>query len=97
MSEEKEVAKFVDFDPEFQEKLVAMQIRDGVFARRTEGLLKPEYFDSRADATLASLAIKYFEKYKHAPTEPSVFVTLFKKQSQRVVSVMTSWMSVVTS
>lgn len=79
LMEEHEVVKFVDFDPEFQEKILAMQVRDAIFARRTEGLIKAEYFDNRADATLANLALKYFEKYKSVPSEPSVFITLFKQ------------------
>lgn len=79
LTEEKEEIKFTDFDPEFQEKIVAMLVRDPVFARRTDGLLKPEYFENRADGTLANLAIEYFEKYKTAPTDSSVFITLFKE------------------
>lgn len=76
--EKTEVVKFTEFDSTFQEKIVALQIRDQIFARRTDGLLKPEYFESRADATLANLALEYFEKYKKAPSDASVFVTLFK-------------------
>ena len=62
-----EVIKFVDFDSDFQAKIVAMLVRDNTFARRTEGLIKPSYFDSRAHGFVASLALAYFGKYKRAP------------------------------
>lgn len=75
---EVEEVKFVDFDLSFQEKLVAMQVRDSVFARRTDGLMKPTYFESRADATLFNLAFQYHEKYKRAPSDPATFITLLK-------------------
>lgn len=64
-----EEVKFVDFDADFQEKIVAMLIRDNTFARRTEGLIKPSYFDSRAHSFLVSLALAFFNKYKRAPSE----------------------------
>lgn len=73
-----EETKFVDFDLAFQEKLVAMQVRDSTFARRTDGLMKPTYFESRADATLFNLAATYHEKYKRAPSDPATFITLLK-------------------
>lgn len=73
-----EEIKFVDFDLEFQEKLVAMQVRDSTFARRTEGLMKPDYFESRSDATLYNLASVYFDKYKRAPADPATFITVLK-------------------
>lgn len=38
--DKEESVKFVDFDPEFQEKIVALQVRDSVFARRTGGIAK---------------------------------------------------------
>ncbi|MCF9665138.1 hypothetical protein J7963_19210 [Vibrio parahaemolyticus] len=81
--DKEESVKFVDFDPEFQEKIVALQVRDSVFARRTEGLLKPNYFDSRADAAIVDMAIRYYEKYKHVPSESSVIVTLFKDEIKK--------------
>lgn len=75
--------KFVDFDEDFQLKLVALQVRSDIFARRTEGLIKPEYFESRADAALASLAIAHFDRYKQAPKEASVLVAALKEAMKR--------------
>ena len=67
-----EEVKFVDFDDEFQAKIVAMLVRDSTFARRTEGLIKPSYFDSRAHGFIANIALAYFGKYKRAISEPHV-------------------------
>lgn len=64
-----EEVKFVDFDTDFQAKIVAMLVRDSTFARRTEGLIKPSYFDSRAHGFIANLALAYFSKYKRAIAE----------------------------
>lgn len=75
--------KFVDFDAEFQERLVALQVRDEAFARRTEGLIKPEYFESRADAALVSLAISYYDRYKRAPKDATNIVALLKDAIKR--------------
>lgn len=77
---EEEPIKFVDFDAAFQEKLVALQVRDQVFARRTDGLLLPTYFESQADATLFNLASNYYEKYRRAPSDPAIFITLLKSE-----------------
>lgn len=77
--------KFVDFDESFQERLVALQVRDETFARRTEGLIKPEYFESRADAALVSLAISYYDRYKRPPKDVANVVALLKDAIRRGV------------
>lgn len=77
--------KFVDFDGSFQERLVALQVRDETFARRTEGLIKPEYFESRADAALVSLAISYYDRYKRPPKDVANVVALLKDAIRRGV------------
>ena len=64
MSEE---AKF-ELGPGIESKLAASAIRDTEFARRTEGLINPDYFESIAQATLVALAQEYFETYSKSPT-----------------------------
>lgn len=72
-----EEVKFVDFDTDFQLKIVAMLVRDNTFARRTEGLIKPSYFDSRAHGFIANLALAYFNKYKRAPADMHILNAMF--------------------
>lgn len=68
--------KFVDFDDAFQSKIVALLLRDDTFCRRTEGLIKPSYFESRAEGFLAQLAMVYFGKYKRAPADLHIVSTM---------------------
>lgn len=82
---EGEEVKFAEFDADFQERLVALQVRDETFARRTEGLIKPEYFESRADATIAGLAIDYYTRYKTPPKDATSLVALVKDAIKRKV------------
>ena len=57
-----------EFDATFQQKVVAMLLRDEVFVARTEGVIFPEYFDSEAHSWLADLADRHFRKYRQIPS-----------------------------
>lgn len=57
-----------EFDAEFQEKVVAMLLRDDVFTARTEGVIHPEYFDSEAHAWLADLVVRHYTTYRQIPS-----------------------------
>lgn len=56
-----------DFDEEFQAKVVALKLRDSIFAERTDGLIKPEYFTNAAHGDIVRLTQDYFERYRKAP------------------------------
>lgn len=62
-----EIAKFTDFDDDFQSKIAAMVLRDSVFNERTQGLLKPDYFENVAEAVLVNIGLDYFNSYKCTP------------------------------
>ena len=62
-----EVRKY-DFDADFQRLVVALMLRDITFARRTSGLIQPEYFDSPVMAFFADVANDYFESYRATPS-----------------------------
>lgn len=66
------------FDEEFQSKITALCIRDTMFMQRTEGLVRPEYFESAAEGALVHIANRYFDKYKKIPGDPKVFGMLVK-------------------
>jgi replicative DNA helicase len=66
-----------EFDASFQQKIVALSLRDGAFNRRVEGLLKPEFFEDDADATLVDIANDHFGTYKTVP-DPIVLVNVIK-------------------
>jgi replicative DNA helicase len=55
------------FDADFQTKVAALQVRDPVFAQRTDGLIQPLYFVNEAEAVLVKLTSEYFAKYKMLP------------------------------
>lgn len=60
-------AKFSDFAADFQSKIAALALRDPVFMERTEGLIKPDYFDNVAEGALVNIGLRYYEKYKQLP------------------------------
>ena len=57
-----------EFNAAFQTKIAALVVRDNIFNRRVQGLIKPECFDDTAEATLVSIALAYFARYKKCAT-----------------------------
>ncbi|WP_374335565.1 DnaB-like helicase C-terminal domain-containing protein [Methyloversatilis sp.] len=55
------------YDETFQGKITALCMRDTTFMQRTEGLIKPEYFEDFADGHLVSIANRYYAKFKKSP------------------------------
>lgn len=58
-----------DFNVDFQRQIVALQMRDPKFAKQTQGLIKSEYFDNRAEQILIDLAQTHFNKYQRTLTD----------------------------
>ena len=56
-----------DFDGPFQSKIAALALRDPGFLERTDGLIRPEYFENVAEAALVNIGLRYFGKYKRVP------------------------------
>lgn len=71
-----EVEKF-EFDDAFQTKIAALAMRDHAFLGRTSHLLKPDYFENVGEATIVSIVLKHFNKYKSIPSA-SVMATLIR-------------------
>jgi replicative DNA helicase len=67
------------FDDMFQTKIATLSVRDANFARRCDGLIKPEYFDSMAEGIIVSMAQEYFERYRELPKSNSVWAQLIKE------------------
>ncbi|SER29426.1 replicative DNA helicase [Faunimonas pinastri] len=61
-----------DFDEDFQIKIVALALRDAGFAQRTDGLIRPEYFENEADAAITKVALDYYDTYKRTPDRKSI-------------------------
>lgn len=57
-----------DFDINFQDKIMALAICDQVFARRTQGLILPDYFEDSASATLIDIAQTHYQRYSELPS-----------------------------
>ena len=73
---EEEKAPHYEFDADFQQKIVALRIRDTPFSQLTDGLIKPEFFENAAHAALVAVSNKYFERYKKAPGDKTVLAAL---------------------
>lgn len=65
--EREEDQKTFEFDADFQSKIAALWIRDETFYRRTDGLIRAEYFESRAEAALVHIASEYHSRYLRLP------------------------------
>jgi replicative DNA helicase len=76
--EEDATAPHYDFDADFQAKIAAMTLRDTQFAQLTDGLIRPEFFESSPHAALVKMATDYFAKYKKAPGDKTVLAALLK-------------------
>lgn len=71
-----------NFDADFQAKVAAMFARDTAFSQRTDGIILPEYFENQSDATLVSIGIDYYAKYKKAPSDKTVWRDLIAKAAR---------------
>jgi replicative DNA helicase len=67
------------YDASFQTKIVALTMRDLTFNQRTDGLIKPEYFENPADAVLIDIFGKFYAKYRKPPDLASI-ATLLKAE-----------------
>jgi replicative DNA helicase len=67
-----------EFDDAFQKKIVALSLRDTIFATSTHGLVKPEHFVSELDAFLMAIAYEFYQKYRKTP-DMALIPTLLKK------------------
>lgn len=64
------------FDAAFQNKALAMALRDPTFASRTAGLIDPKYFDFESHSYLADLANRHYATYKEPPSGQIVIKAL---------------------
>lgn len=71
------VEKRFEFGEEIQRKLAAVSCRETEFLRRTEGLIKPQYFENIAHSVLVDLVQSYYKSYGKAPSK-GIFLSLFK-------------------
>jgi replicative DNA helicase len=64
------------YDAAFQNKIVAMALRDQAFAQRVEGLLAPSHFDQEAHSYLIDLANTHYATYRTTPDSAIVIKTI---------------------
>jgi replicative DNA helicase len=74
---EEPAVKFL-FDSHFQTKIAALLVRDNEFMARTDGLVRPEYFEDASQATLVDFALNYYTKYKRLPADKTIYGSLFR-------------------
>lgn len=66
------------FDDAFQDKIVALMLRDTKFLQRTEGLIEPAFLEEASNGIIADLALRYYTKYKKAPGDKTTAVTVLR-------------------
>lgn len=71
MELDEDVPKFL-FDGAFQTKIAAMAMSDHQFLNQAEGLLRPEYFENQAEATLVYLSLQHYREYKSTPDKATM-------------------------
>lgn len=74
-----------DFGASMQDKIAALVCRDAAFNERTNGLIKPEYFESAAVGTLVAIALEYFERYRRVPNSGIWIELLQDKIKSKVI------------
>jgi replicative DNA helicase len=77
LDESAEVPRY-EFDSDFQKKIAALLIRDTQFGQLTEGLIKPEFFESTAHAALVSVVLRYLAHYRKAPGDKTTLAHVMK-------------------
>jgi replicative DNA helicase len=77
-AEEPAVEKF-NFDGEFQARIAALTLRDTAFNQMVDGLLEPAYFESEIESYLVGVALRYFKKYRKAPSGLGIYGMLIRE------------------
>jgi replicative DNA helicase len=76
MSEDDTTAPAYEFDEDFQTKIAALTLRDIIFAQRTDGLVRPEFFTDTSEAVLVDIATGHYRKYRAVPDIATLGVLL---------------------
>jgi replicative DNA helicase len=61
-----------EFDAEFQKKIAAHVVRDEMFMRRADGLVKKEYFEDEGLQWLVDYASEHYRRFQQTPTLPII-------------------------
>lgn len=81
------VSPTYDFETETQNEILNLLMTDEEFCRKTDGLIKPSYFQNEHSQYIAKIALAYYGKYKSTPPE-NIWGEIFKKQiANKVISV----------
>lgn len=75
---EEEAVPHYEFDSDFQQKIVALLVRDTPFAQLTDGLIRPEFFESAGNAALVAVVTRYFARYKKAPGDKTTLTSVMR-------------------
>lgn len=57
-----------EFDADMQTELTSLCMWDHDFLKRTDGLIRPEYFESDVERGFVRIALDFYAKYREAPT-----------------------------
>jgi replicative DNA helicase len=74
-----------EFNAEFQDKIVALMLRDSNFLLRTEGLVDPGFFESVDNILIAGICLRYYKKYRKAPGDLATFKMLISTEFKKKI------------
>jgi replicative DNA helicase len=75
----------IEFNDDFKNKVLALQLRDNNFCQRTDGLVQPSFFDSEIDRYIMSITTNHYTKYSTVPSPVAVSQTFKEDQSKGIV------------
>lgn len=73
------------FDDSFKEKVLALQLRDGNFCERVDGLIDPSFFESEIDRYILSISQSHYKKYNVPPSVVSVAHKFKEDETSNVI------------
>ena len=74
-----------DFDDTFQSKIAALCVRDTSFLQRTDGLVRPEYFENSAEGALVNISQRYYAKFKKAPDPITLIQLMGEDKKSKII------------
>jgi replicative DNA helicase len=78
-------SEIYEFDNDVQTQVLGYMFRDVAFNVRTEGLVKPQYFESEVHAVLANMAMEYYRNYRTVPSKASLSVLLKEAVDKKLI------------
>lgn len=74
-----------EFDNEFKDKVLALNLRDQNFCERIDGLIQPDFFDNEVDSYIILAVQQHYHKYKVNPSPVALVHKLKRDVADNIV------------